>query len=319
MKNGKSKVSHHGVCAGLFVFLSTLFCCSFAEKVGKILYSGYPWDFDNKTISVPFNMVALSEAVYIGIPDSISVTIDTPSVFFIIDHSGSMYEYDGDSATNKLIIPKDPRGNRFRVTSALLDTLFNPLKYPGVEVGLAVFNSCLYYDTTNGNVVKIPVWPPEYGAYAPLYKLAKEYNGRKGIDILKKLLETKMITKTTKIKYPDTTITYDYAELTARKDFFSSPSTNINIGFMACKDAMKKSTYLKKNHYVVFLSDGEANMGFPPEQYVDGKDVPTTFTVFFTHDGSAPANLQRMNANIQNNGYSTSNRLSRLWAYENTS
>lgn len=127
----------------VYFFLAILLCFGAlsAEQVGKILYKGYAEDLNDTTIQVPRDMVALSEHIYVGHPDSFMVIIDTPSVFFIVDHSGSMFNYDYDSASSTLYPPADPLGYRFKVICDLIDTLSNKRKYPGIEVGVAVFGS----------------------------------------------------------------------------------------------------------------------------------------------------------------------------------
>ena len=310
----------------IYSFLTILlFLCTLsAERVGKILYKGYAEDLNDTTIQVPRDIVALSEHIYVGHPDSLMVIVDTPSIFFIIDHSGSMYNYDYDSATSTLYPPADPLGNRFKVTRDLIDTLSNKRRFPGIEVGVAVFGTCLYYDTTDGITVTVAgepgVGPFDDGGYIPLLKLDRDYNGKTGAEIIKEKLQTKTIQKTVHINWagPDTTIEYEWVDLTAPSTFFFSPGTDINIGFTAEKKAMRASTYDPKNHYGIFFSDGEANDGMNADAYVAGTGVPTAFTIFFTETGQAPQDLIDMNNNIQNNGYSSSNPLSTLWPFENT-
>ena len=98
------------------LILVLLFCSSMlsAERVGKILYKGYAENFNDTTMEVPRDIVAMTEYIYVSHPESLAILVDTPSIFFIIDHSGSMYEYDYDSASSTLEIPQDPMGNRFK-------------------------------------------------------------------------------------------------------------------------------------------------------------------------------------------------------------
>jgi hypothetical protein len=295
-----------------------------AERVGKILYEGYAEELSDTTIQVPRDIVALSEHIYVSHPDSFLTLVDTPSIFFIIDHSSSMYLYDYDSASSTLYPPADPLGNRFKVTRDLIDTLSNKRRFPGIEVGVAVFGSCLYYDTTDGITVTVSgepgVGPFDDGGYIPLLKLDQVYNGKTGAEIIKEKLQTRTIQRTIHIDWagPDTSITYEWVDLTAPSTFFFSPNTDINIGFTAEKKAMRSSTYDLKNHYGLFFSDGEATDGMNADAYIAGTGVPTNFTIFFTETGQAPQSLVDMNTNIQNNGYSTSNPLSTLWPFHNT-
>ncbi len=310
----------------IYFFLTIFLCISTlsAERVGKVLFKGYAEDLNDTTIQVPRDIIALSEHIYVGHPDSFMVIIDTPSIFFIIDHSSSMYYYDYDSANSILYPPPDPLGYRFKVVRDLIDTLSNKRKFPGIEVGVAVFGSCLYYDTTDGITVTVTGEPGvgafDDGGYIPLLKLDQDYNGKTGAEIIKEKLQTKTIQKTVHIDWagPDTTINYEWVDLTAPSTFFFSPNTDINIGFTAAKKAMRSSTYDPKNHYGIFFSDGEATDGMNADAYIAGTGAPTTFTIFFTETGQAPQDLIDMNANIQNNGYSSSNPLSALWPFEVT-
>ncbi len=241
------------------------------------------------------------------------------SLFFIIDHSGSMFEYDYDSTTSTLYTPVDPQGNRFKVTRDLIDTLSNNPKYPGIEVGVAVFGSGLYWDSTDGFTVDVEgepgVGPFEDGCYIPLLKLDKDYNGKTGAEIIKEKLHTKTNLDTF-ITEPDP-IVYEWVDLTAPTPSFWGNATNINIGFIAAKKAMRASTNDPENHYCIFLSDGKNSFGSSTD-YIQGVDVPTTFTIFLTKTEQVPQELITMNENIQNNGYSVSNPLSNLWEFHNT-
>ncbi len=296
-----------------------------AERVGKILYTGYAENFIDTTMLVPKDIVAMTEYIYVSHPESLTVLVDTPSIFFIIDHSGSMYQYDYDSASSTLDPPKDPLGYRFKVTRDLIDTLSNTRKFPGIEVGVGVFGSCLYYDTSDAIFQTVSGEPNtmffDKGGFIPLLKLDQMYNGKLGADIIKEKLQTQTKDKTVYVDWagPDTIIKYEWDDLTAPSEFFFSGGTDINIGFIAAKKAMRASTYKKENHYCIFFSDGAATDGSPMNLYVEGTDVPTTFTIFFTPDGQAPQSLQNMNENIKQNGYSSSNQISTLWPFENTS
>ncbi len=306
-----------------FISCLVIFSSISAERVGKILYTGYADDFQDTSMVVPFDMVALSEIIYVDHPESLTVLVDTPSVFFIVDHSGSMFEYDYDSATSTLYPPADPLGYRFKVICDLIDTLSNKRKFPGIEVGVAVFGSCLYWDPSDGLTTTVEGEPGmgafDEGGYIPFLKLDQDYNGKTGAEIIKEKLNTQIIQKTVYVNWagPDTTINYEYVDLTAPTPFFWGYATNINIGFVALKKALRLSTYDPKNHYSIFFSDGENSMG-SPTTYIEGVDVPTTFTIFFTETGQAPQSLVTMNGNIQSNGYSSSNPLSTLWPFEIT-
>lgn len=304
----------------LFFIIGYFSVLTFSERVGKILYAGYPEQFNDSVMHVPRDIIALSEHVYVGMPETLSTIIDSPSIFFVIDHSGSMYRHTYDSATNTITWAKDPMGNRFKVTKALIDTLNNPEKYPGIEIGFAVFASQLYYDPKKDTfAVHYPDKWPQEGGYIKLLRLDKEYLGQKGGEILKERLHTTI--RKASLKTPDTSFTYEYVDLTSPKVFGFWTGTNINVGFDAAKHSMTSSTFKRENHFFIFFSDGEATEALPGEnkdKYIEGTDVATTFTIFFTDDGAAPQNLEQMNTNVQNNGYSKSNPKSTLWPYKNT-
>ena len=282
-----------------------------SEVVGKFSYKGAPEDLSGDTIVVSDTMVAMSEAVrvetFMTLGDSIS---DTPSVFFIIDNSGSMSTSD----------PTDRYGNRFTVTSAFIDTLRN--NFPMVEVGVAVFGSWLYFDPDDSSYFVIPSGRPpalDYGAYVPLLQLNKiypSYGNRTGYDILKGILDT-----TLRGTGPGQYVDLNYRPTNT---VLQGTYTNINAGFDAARDAFDSSfnANRKNKQFIIFLSDGEANRpssGDNPQRYQDGDTVPTTFTVYFTSGGTGvPASISTMTTNIRNNGYSTSNPKSTYWGYQNT-
>ena len=182
---------------------------------------------------------------------------------------------------------------------------------PEAEVGIAVFRQYLYFDPVDdARFVQCP--EQDTGAYLPLFKLDSSYapDGKMGYEILKWYLETDTV-----VGLPE------YVDLVyiPTNIALNNTSTNINAAFDAARHAMLASSHPKENQYIIFLSDGEATWPNGPDMnnYVQGTNVPTTFTVFFTQTGNAPQNLVTMTDNIQSNGYSTSNPLSNLWAFFN--
>ncbi|NLE01006.1 MAG: hypothetical protein GX640_14155, partial [Fibrobacter sp.] len=101
--------------------------------------------------------------------------------------------------------------------------------------------------------------------------------------------------------------------------------TNINNAFLAAQQAFASSKNGKERQFIIFLSDGEpypttgANLvrlhgGKEPNWFEEGVNTPTTFTVYLHRtETTAPASMQRMTTNIQNNGYSSSNPMSKIW------
>jgi hypothetical protein len=283
-----------------------------AEIVGKFSYKGNPQGLQGDTLVVSDTMVAMSENVrvetFMTLGDSIS---DTPSVFFVIDNSGSM-NGTGSPAT-------DRNGNRFTVTSAFIDTLRN--SFPKVEVGVAVFDTWLFFDPNDSPSHPYFTRSPlqANGAYVPLLQLDRTYaayGNRTGYDILKDILDT-IIVGSGANQYVD--LSY-HPTNTALSDYY----TNINAGFDAARSAFQSSLNANRRNkqFIIFLSDGDANRpssGDDPQRFQNGDTIPTTFTVYFTTGGSGvPAAISTMTTNIRNNGYSTSNPKSTYWGYQNT-
>jgi hypothetical protein len=261
---------------------------------------------------VPGPTVAVSDTFYVGTPININTdTITTPTIFFIVDHSGSM------TTSGNGWVATDPRGYRFTVTSDLMDSLQG--EFPRAEIGLSVFNECLYYyypDDPDYFTILPNQWTPianKQGAYIPLYQIDSAYGplSLKGYEICQKYLET-----WDRGTYVDLTYYPNYDEWGQ----YMSASTNINAGFMAAKHAMLSSDYPKSHHFIIFLSDGIANMpnDNTMEEYVKAIGTPTTFTVYFSHDSLAPGKLLTMTENVKVNGYSQSNKWSNIWAFYNT-
>ncbi|MBN1129143.1 MAG: hypothetical protein JXA71_09160 [Chitinispirillaceae bacterium] len=291
---------------GLVFFSLTAFQTDVsAERVGKFTYRGSFLDFKkpaNDTIYVNDTMVAMSEKIYAltrFFTDSIS---DTPSIFFIIDHSTSMSWAYGDNSNDRW-------GNRFRVTSAFIDTIFQ--KFPTAEIGYAVFKAVLHFIARDSPFfTRYTTTYDTTGGYLPLYKLNQTVGTGtdRGIDVCKRFLET------------DTAISpnaasIQYTELRYRPSPARSEGTNINIGFEAAIDAFRSSTRPRNSQYVIFLSDGEANAPRGQENnFVAGTNVPTTFTIYFTTDNTTPQTIVNMTNNIRTLGYPKSS----YWAYNNT-
>jgi hypothetical protein len=252
--------------------------------------------------------------------DDSSLTVVTPSIFFVIDNSGSMY---GMGATN------DPNALRFSVTRSFIDdTIYK--KYPSAEVGLAVFGTHLMFDVNDSTaaanypfIAKFPFKKPlqQYqhdtgnggtvGAYVPLLKLDSVYANYGGLTGLQ-LLDTILVTATKTTPNNHTDLRYTPTSASLRTGTFYT--TNITAGFDAAKSAMLSAKASRCSQYVIFLSDGEANSPTPNVMYYfrdSTMNVPTTFTVFFP--GSATlANsvglreIDTMTRNIRVNGYDTS-------------
>ncbi|MBN1983438.1 MAG: hypothetical protein JW795_18015 [Chitinivibrionales bacterium] len=297
---------------------------AFSEQVAKFYYKGVPEKLDGKDLKVPLNTVAMSDTVRISSPTTIIKNeMRKASIMFVIDHSGSMCVGTGTQSP-----AQDPKGNRFVVTRALLDTLKK--YFTELEVGVVVFRQYLFFNVNDHSLfMPTPEWG-DSGSFMRLLKIDSTYNYKfqgqqkkaTGYDVLRELLETQD-------DFQDTLIskTLRWTELKYRPSPLPRPNptgTNINSSFDAVRTAFKPENTMiddKNSHFVIFLSDGEAT--YPrtgQNQYQQGINVPTTFTIFFTQNSQPPLSLRTMTTNIQRNGYSPiSNPKSNLWPYNNTS
>ncbi len=288
----------------ILLFCILFHCLIFSKEVSKFAYKGQPEDFNDSTITVPKDMVALSEYQYVGTPtDTLVDPINSPAFMFVIDNSGSM---------SQLLTGVDRKGNRFNVPKAVIDSLYK--KSPNTQVGITVFNENLYFDPKDDPIFKSC---PQHdtGAYIPFLQLNKDYNGKKGYKILKDYLKVE-----TEILFMGLdTLT----KLIYKPSWSIEGLTHINAGFDAVRDAAQNTNIKKENQYVIFFSDGEATHPEEPpglkDEYIKGIKMPTTFTMYFVDaSGQAPQSLLQMNNNIKNNRYSLSNRKSNIWEFENT-
>lgn len=257
----------------------------FAEEVCKFAYKGKPEIFNNGTMTVPDDMVALSEYQYVpGVTDMSHDTLSRPSIMLIIDESSSM------------VSVSDPSNARLRVASDLLDTLLK--RCPIAEVGIAAFCAILCFDSTNDPYKVIP--PGEKSGYCPLLQLTKRYppDNKTGHEILKWYLRSNQ-----------RGIIY--------KPLNYVGSTNITAGINASKHAFSNTTSPKKAHFNIFFSDGEANEPLGNVNgYASGEDVATTFCVYFeghTLSDTLPIFIE----NVKVNGYSANNPKSDFHSIDN--
>ncbi len=210
---------------------------------------------------------------------------------------------------------RDTYGVRFGVIRELIDTIYNTHKTS--EIGLVVFNEQLYFDhRNNSNFVPLQGYGDQ--SYLPLKKLDSLYSGKTGRDICIETLETDTVKKFN-MNLLDSV---ECVDLVYKPGFATVGNTNINVAFEAAKAAMKPAIYEKERQFIIFLSDGEPypidnngmQNGIPAYQFVKADSVPTTFTVFFTHNPNPPDSLIKMTENIKNNGYSSTNPQSNIWA-----
>lgn len=281
-----------------------------ADKVGALLLEETQLELSNKTIHVPGNVVALSEELNVSIPDGLfeNEYSSAPSIFFILDNSGSMfwegYEMDRDA-------------NRFKVTRAFIDSIY--ARAPEANIGLSVFsgeNEFLWWE----DPILDRVEPNGMFSYVPLLTLNDNYfsertDSSKGVDILKAYLETR-----------DTSIilengsNYEWTSLDYQTQV--PGGTNITTGFDAALRAFENAPGNKESHFIIFISDGDATRPKDNEderiRFIEGENVPTTFTIFFSEDNTVPESIEKMTENITQNGYSQNNSSSAFWPFTNS-
>jgi FlgD Ig-like domain len=289
-----------------------------ADQSCSMKLGSCPESYNGQAVYVPRSVNVISPDFKVCMPslpdEGVTGTYETPSIMFIIDNSTSMM---GSASVTK---PRDSGGVRFKVVSALLDTIFK--QFPGADVGLTVFKDYLYFDArSNPNFA---VFPEEYytrypfsatvsenyknQAYIPLLRLDSTVQGGvKAIDLFKEMLLTKR-ELVTGGRYETTVMQYT-------PGFTATSGTNINAAFDATTYAMTKAKNGPDAQFVIFLSDGVPNANNWPrtdDDYMNGWGMPTTFTVYFTDVGEAdaPAGIQTMTTNIKNGDYSKSNVLS---------
>jgi hypothetical protein len=295
----------------MIVFFS-LIALSYSSEVCDFTFTACPESFNGDTIVVPEQIVALSSSIKAcstTISSSITGSSLPPSIMFVIDHSGSMTGTGGDGKSN------DPTGSRFTVVNSFLDSIYK--KQPNAEVGVTVFNEHLFFDKSTSAYFStyLNTLPTTYDgepnqAYLKMLKLNQTYGTKKGIDVIKDVLATK-----------DSTYNGNkFVTLVNQPSFKFAVSTNINVGFIAAKDAMKSAVNPAERQFVIFFSDGEPQgtnqAGLPINDFQKGTGMPTTFTVYFTPNNNAPTSIQTMTQNIRNNGYSSTNPKSNLWAIQ---
>ena len=298
------------VLACHILFLTLIFCTFvLADERCALTFSGCPETFNGDTIKVPDNVVKIyslvhackaSQTIHIGGSGS-------SSILFVIDNTGSMLGPKGN----------DPTGARFKVVSALLDTIY--AKQPDAQVGLIVFREHLYFDTTTTQYYYTQYFKALHPvldnsptqAYLPFMGLSTTYNGKTGIAILKDILTTNA-----------TGDSLVYRPLYTRNN--NGGETNINGAFIAAKQVFQAASNPPQNQFMIFLSDGEpagtTQANLDPNWFSTAAGVaglPTTFTVFFNKAGTQPALLTTMTTNIQNNGYSATNPGSNIWSLAN--
>lgn len=257
-----------------------------SEEVCKFAFKGRPEIFKDSTMTVPDEMVALSEYQYVhGSKDITSDTLFQPAIMFVVDYSGSMQS-------------NDPENARVLVPSALIDSLME--KCPLAEVGISLWSGHLQFDRPDDpyNVE----CPGEPGQYCPLFQLNKRYppDNWTGYEILKWYLR----------------MGRTYLAYIEETNSIILDGTHITAGVNATKHAFSNTQRVRASHFNIFFSDGEPTKPVGDlYAFVPGKEVATTFTVFF--GDTAPQCLKDFTQNVKNNGYSPNNPKGDLWSIQN--
>jgi hypothetical protein len=273
-----------------------------------------PKDFDGKVIKVPLDVVAISKMIsvcrWVDFVEGTSNTLKPPSIMFIIDHSYSMMGLGNTYPGN------DVDGSRFNVTRDLIDTIY--MRHPDAEIGLTVFREVLYFDHRN-NQMFVQLDGQGDQSYLPLLQLNSKFKGNlSGMDAIKSVLKTETVTRINDINKQSVTCT----DLVYKPEFSTIGNTNINNAFAAALQAMKSAKNPPERQFIIFLSDGEP---FPlddstqhgnkdPFFFMQGKTMPTTFTVYLHNvETQPPASIQTLTNNVRSNNYSSSNLYSDVW------
>lgn len=275
-----------------------------AGQVCNLVFDKCPGNFTSGTITVPPEVIWLDAKIPVC-SENIQIQTGTdspvPSIVFVIDNSSSMGTGRGGT---------DPDQSRFRVVKGMLDSIYKIS--PAAEVGLVIFTRRLAFDDRDNPFFKsaFPGDTVQHDSYAPLTPLNKDFgNGRLGLDTLKSLLSyTGSGNLTYATQTPDPR---PNSQLTSATDMRAG--TDITLGFLGAKEALKSAKAAKSDQYIIFLSDGEP--GYVDDSrvpyindFISGKDVPTTFTVFFTggQSANAPATIRDMTDSIKARGFPNS-------------
>lgn len=277
-----------------------------------------PLNWKDQTVHVPDSVVMVSEIFEHCSPDSfreapVVGTEDTISLFFIIDHSGSM-SYMDSTAT------------RYDVVEKLIDTL--AARSPESEVGITVFSNQLLHDYRDDSYfVQLDPSSEWHDSYIPLTRLDTTVGSMSAVEKLKWSIALSPTPNDTDIGGNRRLLNANYG-VTGRHsghDIAGNPvtgyntTTDISLAFEAARKAFETARYPADRRYVIFLSDGVhqyVDVERRPNQldYQGGEGVPTTFTAFFINETQPiPDQINTMTDNIAANGYSSTNTQSEVW------
>lgn len=283
------------ISIGIFAFAGAVL----SAPICDLTLTACPKELPGGTLQVPMDVISLDARVpackEFG---SLAGTTSQPaSIMFVIDNSGSM-------------LSTDPQEARFSVVTSLIESI--SASNPATRVGLSIFTNRLAFDWRD-NAVFRPLFPgddAQHDSYVPLIRLDTLFTGgKRGVDMLKELLrhnEGHLFHNNLRVP-----------ERGARSDV----NTDITLGFEGALHAMQASPSPKELQFIIFLSDGQPGGVDSVRRartmvYEAGVNTPTTFTVYFQPGANptAPLTIQTMTANIQANGYSTSNPKSAYYA-----
>jgi hypothetical protein len=305
----------------------------------EIRLTGCPADYDGKELTVPLSVITIEPKIRAcGFQGEVASMGAAPAVMFIIDHSNSMTSNGGTPAQGG---SNDVNGNRFRVTKALIDSIYKV--YPNAEVGVVVFAGGLVFNATRDANLK-----PFEGLKSPSTLFAGENQSYLPLMTLNQPAKTGGTNPFSTAAAPNAidVLRSMFAVTGNRGSIPGVPEiqgTDISIAFEAALEAFKNNAKAKENQYIIFLSDGAPGIGnetlstlncrsdaagipLPNEnnprcalmnEFTKGTNTPTTYTVFLKAlNPDTPPLIAEMTENVKNNGYSSNNPKSNAWALE---
>ncbi len=300
-----------------FVLTAVFARALLANQVCHIKLEGCPESFDGITVEVPMDAVAIHREIRICEPEvAFQGKARVPaSIVFVIDDSPSM-------ATINESTGNDQDGNRYRVTKEVLDKIY--AQSPETRVGVVAFRNWLAWDwQTNPVFEKIDesgfTWND---SYFPLTRLDTTFSDNSsGLEKIKSLFTTDQWNLLEAFQTNDSTERTRPVDPGTGKPYLKhQQGTDITLAFMAAKDALEDSPTPKERQFIIFLSDGlhgrvDQEMEARKTEYIEGDEVPTTFTVFLGDNvKTPPSQLTQMMNNIKNSGYTSANSQSQLWS-----
>lgn len=268
------------------------------------------------TLKLPSNIISLSKVFKHCAPTFFDESyvpghIDTISLFFVIDHSGSMSVSDSNCI-------------RYKLTSNLIDSLY--ASSPASEVGMVIFsNQLLHNASLDHYAVKLDPSSSYTDAYIPLTQLNSEVSEQAATEYLKSVIA---LSPTERDIGNNRKLISAYYSQNGRhngqevyENYLSdyNGTTDISLAFDAARKAFQKAKNPRSKQYIIFLSDGEPqNVDLERRRFINdfkaGTNLPATFTAYWVNNSQPiPKQIIEMTDNIRNNGYSASNLHSDVW------